>query len=565
MEFRTKKIGVLAGAVLSVASTGAETPKRVSPAIKACQVGYLPAETKVAVLSAVPSGDVLVRRVKDDKPVLSVHPGPAHLDVDSGDTVQTVDFSELRSPGEYVLDAPGLGRSFPFKIGKDAFARPFRLAVRSFTGQRCGMAISLAPDFPQYHHDACHMGISPFHLSAGREGGRDETGGWHDAGDFGKYVVNSGITTGTMLWTYEMYGSKLRKLNLDLPESGRKLPDFLAEVKWNLDWMLKMQDADGGVWHKATTANFAGWIMPEADKADVLVIGTGKAPFKNTTATADLAAVAAIAARVYRPFDAAYADHCLAAARKAWSWAQANPNVPFGNNPKGIATGGYGDGDASDERLWATAELFRTTGEAQYADAFAGAASKFSIKADAAQGWPSVGNLGLYTYLLSGRKNADEALVSRIRTETLAAADAIAARTFANGYRNPLLSRDYIWGSNSVVANYGMMLRIADKVSPKSAYRNAAQDALHYLLGRNVFGKSFVTWVGSDWAMHPHHRPSGADGIEQPWPGMLVGGPNAEGRTPAARQWEDVEANFRVNEMAINWNAPLVFLLAGAL
>src|SRR5439155_3273429 len=180
-----------------------------------------------------------------------------------------------------------------------------------------GTDVSLGPDFPQFHYAACHLGPAEFHASSGKQGKIACTGGWHDAGDYGRYVVNSGIATGTLLWAFELNQAKLRKLRLDIPESGGHLPDMLAEIKWNLDWMLKMQDEDGGAWHKATSANFAGFVMPADDHLPVLIIGSGKPPYKTTEATADLSAVAAIAARVYRPFDEAYADRCLAAAERA--------------------------------------------------------------------------------------------------------------------------------------------------------------------------------------------------------------------------------------------------------
>ena len=534
-----------------------------SDAVRACQVGYLPDETKFAMLAAAPTGPVAVRRKADGKTVLTVVAGPPRLDPDSGDTLRSVEFSALKTPGEYVLDAPGLGESYPFRIGADAFKRPFRLAVRAFTGQRASTAVSLAPDFPQYRYAAGHTSPARYDPSSGRTGKRDVSGGWYDAGDYGRYVVNSGITTGTLLWAFEIYGPKILKQSLDIPKENARIPDFLAEVKWNLDWMLKMQDADGGVWHKATTAGFPSFVMPKDDGGPMLVVGTGFAPYKNTTATADLAAVMAIAARVYRPYDAAYADRCLVAARKAWSWAEANPDVLYKDNPQGISTGGYGDSDATDERFWAGAELLRTTGEKPYADAVAALAPKFHLDAGSTHGWPGVGNLGLYTLVYAPK--ADPALAARVRREAIAAADGIVARVEANGYRCPITGKEYYWGSNSVVANYGMMLRLANRIKPDPRTRNAAQDCLHYLLGRNTFGTSYVTWVGSRWPLHPHHRPSGADGVDQPWPGLLVGGPNAEGKTPPARQWEDVEANYRVNEIAINWNAPLVFLLAGTL
>lgn len=535
--------------------------------VRACQVGYLPNETKFAIVTAPVGGDAFVREAQTGKIVLKTVIGEPKDDPDSGDMVRSVEFSSVKKPGEYVVDIPGVGTSYPFRIGKEIFARPFRLAMRSFTGQRCGTAVSLAPDFPQYKYNACHTEIGQYHPSSGKEGTRDISGGWHDAGDFGKYIVNSGITTGTLLWAFELYEPKLKGIKLDLPESGNKVPDMLDEIRWNLDWMLKMQDTDGGVWHKATSANFPGMIMPNADKQPTLVIGTGRAPFKNTTATADFAAVCAIAARVYRKFDRPYADRCLKAAEQAWDWLQKTPDHNFTRNPAGIGTGGYGDNDPKDERLWAAAELYRTTGHEAYNTYFKANYGKISptLSADSAQGWGNVGNMAMFTYLLSNRKDADKLALERIKTDALVAADGIADRIAKNGYRMPLTSKEYYWGSNSVVANYSMMLLLADRIQSKPLYKNAALDGLHYLLGRNTFNTSYVTQVGTKWAMNPHHRPSEGDGIKEPWPGLLVGGPNAEGKTPPARQWNDVMGSYTTNENAINWNAALVFVLAGAL
>ncbi len=171
----------------------------------------------------------------------------------------------------------------------------------------------------------------------------------------------------------------------------------------------------------------------------------------------------------------------------------------------------------------------------------------------------------MLTYVLSARPEADADAMATIQADLVNACNQIVTRAADNGYRIPLLSREYIWGSNAVVANYAMLLFVADRLSPNPDYRNAALDCLHYLLGRNTFSTSFVTHVGSRWAMNPHHRPSGADGIREPWPGMLVGGPNSYGKTPPARQWLDEQASFQTNEIAINWNAPLVFILAEAL
>jgi endoglucanase len=542
----------------------------VNPAIKVCQVGFLPDEAKYAMVTVPVKGAVEVwTTATSPKKVMEAKVEAPKLDADSGDTIQCVDFSVLKSPGEYHLKVGALGWSAPFKIGKDVFAHAFRLAIRGFTGQRASMDVSLAPDFPAYRFMAGHTALAQYDPSSGKTGTRDVSGGWYDAGDYGRYVVTSAITTGTLLWAYELNSSKLKKIKLDIPETGKNnLPDFLSEVKYDLDWMLKMQDTDGGVWHKAATANFSGFVAPDQDRAPVLVVGTGKAPFKNTTATADWAAVAAIAARVYRPFDPKYANKCLVAARKAYQWTTDHPNELFQNNPKGISTGAYTDGDARDERLWAVAELFRSTGESSYQADFLTQAKQWpdTITESGVPGWPQLRPMALMTFAMTSLSNVDKPFQARVKADLAKAADGITARVNANGYMMPLKTAEYYWGSNSVVANYALMLQVAGHVKKKPQYRQAALDCLHYLLGRNTFATSFVTQVGTTYAMNPHHRPSRALGLSKPFPGLLVGGPNADnGKMPPAKQWEDKWENYRVNEIAINWNAPLVFVLANVL
>jgi endoglucanase len=338
--------------------------------------------------------------------------------------------------------------------------------------------------------------------------------------------------------------------------------------------MLTMQDADGGVWHKLTSERFGSFVMPERDDGGPrYVIGTGSSPFKSSCATGDFAAVMAIAGRLYAPYDADFAAGALSAAERAWRWLLANPNVVF-RNPAGVSTGEYGDGDCSDERLWAAAELLRSTGRGEYAAAFeAGqAAAVPAVGAGYPQDWGNVRNLAMLAYLAA--PGGDAAVRARIRADLLAAADAIAERTRAHAYRVSLRPEDYVWGSNGGVANYGVLLVLADRVEPRPAYVQAARDNLHYLLGRNTFGLSFVTQVGDRPFQRPHHRPSGADANAEPWPGLLSGGPNRYGgdavidalpASPPARRYRDDQASYASNENAINWNAALVLLLASQL
>ena len=543
-------------------------------AIKVDQAGYPASAAKIALVPAQSAATAFtVRNAADGALAFQGKLTAPVDDADTGDRVQAADFSALTKSGAYYVEVAEVGRSWEFAIGPDVYRRAWYLAMRSYYGQRCGIAVDLGAEFPGYKHDACHL-EGAYHATSGKSGPFTPVGGWHDAGDYGRYVVNSGITTGTLLWTWELYGARLRNVSLKLPESGNGTPDMLNEIRWNLNWMLAMQGESGGVWHKQTSEQFCAFILPEKDRLVSYVIGSGAEPFQTSCATADFAAVMAIAARVYKPFDAAFATRCLRAAEKAWEWLEQHPNVAF-RNPAGIGTGAYGDGDCSDERLWAAAELGRSTSGDRYRKYFLEHYAGFmkSIRPAQPQSWANVANLALWTYALGS--GGDVAAVAAIRQASLAAADQIVERSAVNGYRISMTARDYIWGSNSVAANYGVQLLIANAFQPKPAYVATALENLHYLLGRNTFSLSFVTQLGANPFRHPHHRPSGADQNAEPWPGLLAGGPNRGRQDPAmrnlaadlppAKMYLDDQAAYAANEVAINWNAPLVFLLAGVL
>jgi len=567
-----KKIHVLfTSAVLFAARVFADP----SLDIKLDQVGYLPDQPKSAfITSPKATGIFRIRRATDHKIMFRGKLGAPVNDPDSGDTLREAEFSAFKEPGDYLVTVPGVGESFPFRIAPDVYADAYYLCMRSYYGQRCGIKVDLGPRFPQYHHEACHTADGTFHRSSGKSGFKPATKGWHDAGDYGKYVVNSGIATGTLLWAYEWYPGKIGGIRLDLPESGNGLPDILNEIKWNLDWMLTMQDGDGGVWHKLTTEKFCGFVAPEKDDGGTrYIIGTGKDPYKSSGATADFAAVMAMASRIYQPFLPEYAKQCGQAAEKAWKWVIVHPYVTF-SNPPGVYTGGYGDNDCGDEILWAAAELFRLTGHLEYSRYFVENYKHYPVSDQWPQSWGSVGNLGLWDYAFSTSEDADAQTMADIEDETLKAADSVVEASRKTGYHHSLKTANYIWGSNAVAANFGVMLLAANRIKPNPAYVSTALENLHYLFGRNSFCLSFVTQLGSHSITHPHHRPSAALGLPQPWPGLLSGGPNQYPgdpvlrqlpKGPPARSYVDEQGSYSSNEVAINWNAPLVLLLASAL
>ena len=569
---------------LAPASSASNPPAPPAPAVRQIylnQVGYLPGREKIAtvILPAEQTGASTeassdgtrtfhVRSTQGSAIVFTGTLSAPRLDPASGDHVCGADLSPLSTSGSYRVEVSGV-LGDPFPISPTAYAEALRLTMRSFYGQRCGTKVDLGHG---YKHGKCHP-KGQFSASSGKSGPVGNHGGWHDAGDYGRYVVNSAFSCATLLWAWELFPDALQKLALDIPESGKALPDFLAEVKWNLDWLLAMQDlTDGGVWHKQTSLHFCAFIMPEKDRLPSEIIGTGVEPYKNTTATADFAATMALAARCYRPFNAPYADRCLAAARRAFAWCEAHPEIPF-KNPPTVATGEYGDAHCADEILWAAAELFRTTQEPAFETAALDRITPLlaTLRIETPS-WNNVASVGLWTYALATAGKPGPATTA-IRTATQAAAAALTEQHRQNGYGNTLREGDFHWGSNSNAGNGSLLLLVANHFEPNPAATEAALSNLHYLLGRNCFGISWVTHLGVRPFLHPHHRPSAADGIAAPWPGLLSGGPNAHGgdavadhlpQSPPMRMWVDDERAYSLNEVAINWNAPLVFLLAYA-
>jgi len=235
---------LLAGRVLAAGATAE---------IKVDQVGYLSGAPKVALVASKNAArEFTVRRASDGKMAFRGELAAAVEDPDSGDRVRAADFTKLTAAGKYYVEIADVGRSWEFAIGPDVYGRAWYLAMRSYYGQRCGTAVDLGSEFPGFKHEACHL-EGAWHASSGKSGARASKAGWHDAGDYGRYVVNSGITTGTLLWTWEMFAPQVRAVKLNLPETGNGTPDILNEIRWNLEWMLTMQDEDGGVWHKQTS------------------------------------------------------------------------------------------------------------------------------------------------------------------------------------------------------------------------------------------------------------------------------------------------------------------------
>ncbi|HEX2584168.1 MAG TPA: glycoside hydrolase family 9 protein [Steroidobacteraceae bacterium] len=535
------------------------------------QLGYLPAAHKVAV---VPAGDVSnfeIIKAGTNTVALRGKLGAAATWEPSAESVRLADFTALKQSGEYQIRVKGLPDSDHFTIAADEYAAINQAAIKYYYLNRASMEID-AKYAGKYARAAGHPDDHVLvHASAATTTRPEGTvisspKGWYDAGDYNKYIVNSGITTYTLLAAYEHFPQFYKKQSLNIPESGDKIPDLLNEVMWNLEWMLTMQDEDGGLYHKLTNKLFDPFVMPDKSTKERYVVQ------KTTAATLDFAAVMATASRIYKEYDTTYpgfSARALKAAERAWQWAQANPSVVY-QQPADVKTGGYDDNNVSDEFAWAAAELYITTKNDDYYRAL-----HLPNVLNVVPSWGGVSGLA-WMSLAQHRKNltatADQALIET-RVDQLA--NILLSKSEKSAYNVAMTTHDFVWGSNAVAMNQAMMLIQGYRLNGTRAYLDAAQSLFDYVVGRNPTGYSFVTGFGHKPSMHPHHRISEADGIVDPVPGMLIGGATSlqvdskgckqsyPSKLPAKSYLDDI-CSYTTNEIAINWNAPLVYV-SGAL
>ncbi len=545
--------------------------------IKLNQSGYYPLAPKIALLTGNKPATVFYITSTDLKDTFYISK-LSGIKQSTNSSIQTriADFSIFQRKGNYVISIPGVGYSYPIRVADHA---NHSLAVASLKGyyfQR--VSIPLLAEYagkwarPAGHPDTAVL-IHPSAASKQRPAGTiiAAPGGWFDAGDYNKYIVNSGITMGTLLSAYEDYPSYFDTLYTHVPESKNGLPDILNEILYNLRWMLTMQDPnDGGVYHKCTNAAFDKMVMPGVTKLPRYAVQKG------TAAALDFAAVLAQASRILQGFKnklPGLSDSCLNAAVRAWQWAEKNPLVAYDQDainklyePK-ITTGAYGDRHFNDELFWAASEMFIATKEKKYSEAI----SK-EIKTPASlPSWSNVYLLGCYSLVRNEKRLPlyfkDDILI--IKSKIIAFADSLINNFSSSAFQTVMgqSRNNFIWGSNSVAANQGVVLINAYLITKNKKYIEYALTNLDYILGRNATGYCFVTGIGTKSSMHPHHRPSVADGNAEPVPGLMVGGPNPGMQdhchydfTEPETAYSDIDCAYASNEIAINWNAPLVYL-----
>ncbi|MEO5997589.1 MAG: glycoside hydrolase family 9 protein [Chitinophagaceae bacterium] len=480
------------------------------------QLGFYPHAPKKAIITGnKPASKFYIISTDYKDTIYQGVPGPIKQSSNSSLSAMAADFSACSKKGKYLLDVPGVGKSYQFTIEENVHHAVAIASLKGYYFQRASMP--LEPKFagkwsrPAGHPDTAVL-IHPSAASVIRKAGTviSTPGGWYDAGDYNKYIVNSGITMGTLLSAYEDFPEYFNKLNTNIPESNDAIPDILNEIIYNLRWMLSMQDpGDGGVYNKCTNASFDGMVMPGVTKAPRYVVAKG------TAATLDFSAVMAQSARILKKFDKplpGLSDSCKRAAISAWTWAMATPSLAYDQNsinklyePK-IITGGYGDSKFNDEWFWAAVELFITTKDNQFRSVM----SSNKNVALSLPGWGNVQMLGYYSLLRNGKflpKDMTDDL-AMIKSRLIQFDDNYVVHLSDNAFETVMgeSKRDFNWGSNSNAVNQGIALIYGYVLTNDKKYLDAALSNLDYIFGRNATGYCFVTGQGSFSSKHPHHR-----------------------------------------------------------
>lgn len=544
----------------------APEPVEAQFSVRYNQVAYLKDRKKVIDIVSTEAFDTISYTItnSDGETISSGTTGKGSLWAPSNEYVAAVDITAINDAGAYTITAKEL--SAEFKVTENGWADLGKATLKYYYYNRASTAITeaLGGNYQRaFGHPDDQVKIHASAASSARPEGTiiSAPKGWYDAGDYNKYIVNSGISTYTLLAAYEHYPEYYKKLALELPEAGDVMPDILDEVIWNLDWMLNMQDPnDGGVYHKLTGLNFSGTVMPADYDLQRYVVA------KSTAAALDFAAVMATASRIFSAFEAekpGFSTTLLEAAKQAYTWAENNPTVYF-KNPAGVVTGEYGDGNVQDEFQWAAAELFISTGDETYKNKL-----NLSEINPSVPYWGNVNMLGIIS-LNFHRDLLNESDRTIVQSKLTSIATEL-RETVQNSVMQVAMGNtggDFNWGSNGGAGNQLMLLIRAYEHTGDTSYLDAAYLGTDYLLGRNGTGYSYVSGFGTKSPLHPHHRISEADGVILPVPGMVTGGPNpgqqdgcTYGSNFPAASYSDSYCSYASNEVTINWNAPVAYAI----
>jgi len=606
---------LLVAAWLHAGQEAANNPIRVN------QIGYRPLSLKVAVfvdavtgynagMSFTPASEFYVKRASDNEtvytgtvekvtPRIPLTSAGADVDSFSGDRTWNGDFTDFQTPGEYYIECNGQ-KSYNFVIDDAIYHKLFKHVMRWYFFQRQGIPIT-AQHGKHWTHSGAYM--QDTQAKDAFDGGpvKDVSRGWWDAGDPTKYVHFAGPVMPSLMIAYEI--SQIQDDNWDLPESGNGIPDMLDEIKWQIDFFLNAQRGDGGV-HNRVTNRGAGcehFQDPGNDKSERYYTRV------TTYSTAVAGASMAHFAYLFRQYDQAYADRCIAGAKKAFTYLQNNPQSGPGEDHNGdkLNCGASGGGSDNRYRELLGISLYRATGEKQYLD-YVHDRWDFlltSIDPDSPNELHWDGDNGdkvkyifwIYVQLADGEPAKKEFIRQLVNRRAQEMSDISSKEPYGLAHED----WQYWWGFNGSLCNRGAVAHAANSINAalntgtekKQEYLHAAERQLHYILGANATNTCYLSNLGSKagyadmgaensvqnvfhgWYGSPHYNnPNG------PVPAALVGGPNIGlpgwdfiTWEPPSKAFYDQTANtsyptgkpWAFLEPAIYYQSGLVFLMAG--
>ena len=494
--------------------------------------------------------------------------GPVHLTDENGNTVREISFNvpeldEVSGDRAELLDLGCLdegvwglacaGETRFFSVRRRPWRQITNALIKGLYYQRCECALDSA-HAGVYTHPACHT--APAVLWEDRTVSLRIPGGWHDAGDYGKYVGPGAVAAAHLMYAHLLFPEGCSD-PLDIPETGNGIPDILNEAKYELEWILRMQKPDGAFHHKLAKARFAPFIMPQDDTQTEYLMPVSHC------ATAAASACLALGSRVYREYDAAFANAMLLSALRGWKWLKDHPDFfPF-KNPEGVRTGQYGEQTDADDRFWAACELYAATGNIS----FRREAEELYARGQnlTCFGWADVGGMGALCCLFCLKEKSGDILYADLKRDFLSQSAQALELSERSAYGTSLSPEGYVWGSILPIMSHAAAMIADHLLTGNVRMRDAALVQWSYALGLNALDICFVTGFGENSVMNPHHRPSGSDGIDAPVPGLISSGPNKRfpysatrerlGDTPPARFFLDETPSADTNEIAVYWNS----------
>jgi hypothetical protein len=580
--------------LLFIILTEGTAPAAVSRHIKVDHYGYRPADPKVAIVTSDPGANAEVRDTLGNIVFRIPQEGGSILfrgydNTVSGDSIWWVDFSPFQTAGDYQLNVSGLGQSYRFALHDSIYNEPVLVALKSYYYQRCG--VPKPATFAGVWNDAaaCHLkdtaaAKNTLEQPQGPDWGRlNLSGGWHDAGDYNKYVWDQ--STWYLLTAYELNPSRFTDNQTNIPESGNGIPDILDEVKFELDWLLRMQRPDSSVLERIHSYSFVytAGSPPSTDTTSRYYLNATK------NSAAYFIADCSHASRVFRTAgQTAFADTLAEAAYRAWAWSQKPANDTL-----------------SDAKLWAAAEIFRLDTTLTAARTYVN-----NYQPTQWQGWwmnpGEIVNYGVWAYCLTPA--ATPTVVNNMKNSMGQGIDALFG--YNDNYLSGLIAGHYCWSSNQYKAEYGIMLRMGILLGVTGSHTvpecwDQALNYWHYLNGLNAMNMLYQTnmaalggehsvfqayhsWFGYGMPLYdgkpaavsepfyPYYPADSQTSTYGTAPGHVVGGPNrfySGNQTPPGNQvyyhrfyrdwhFEDTgqRKSWEVNETAIYYTGSYLCL-----